>query len=108
MTLGFPIYLDHHATTPTDPRVLEAMLPYLGEVYGNASSSTHSFGWAAEAAVEDARERLARGIGAAEALGYRLLGPAESRLAGPKGNREIFLRLGAPPADPIGAESPPH
>ncbi len=46
--------------------------------------------------------------GSAEALGYRLLGQAESRLAGPKGNREVFLRLGPPPADPIGAESPPH
>jgi cysteine desulfurase len=61
-----PIYLDHHATTPVDPRVLEAMLPFFGEDFGNASSQTHVFGWRAEAAVEDARERLARAIGAAD------------------------------------------
>lgn len=59
-----PIYLDHHATTPLDPRVLEAMRPYLTEEFGNASSATHAYGWRAEAAVEDARERLARAIGA--------------------------------------------
>jgi cysteine desulfurase len=59
-----PIYLDHHATTPTDPRVVEAMAPYWSDDFGNASSSTHAFGWRAEAAVEDARERLARAIGA--------------------------------------------
>jgi cysteine desulfurase len=61
-----PIYLDHHATTPMDPRVLEAMLPYLGEEFGNAASATHAYGWRAEAAVEDARERIAAAIGAAE------------------------------------------
>jgi cysteine desulfurase len=59
-----PIYLDHHATTPLDPRVLEAMQPYLTEEFGNASSATHAYGWRAEAAVEDARERLATAIGA--------------------------------------------
>ena len=62
-----PIYLDHHATTPLDPRVLEAMQPYLSDEFGNASSATHAYGWRAEAAVEDARERLARAIGAADA-----------------------------------------
>ncbi|MGH0032872.1 MAG: cysteine desulfurase family protein, partial [Myxococcota bacterium] len=57
---------DHHATTPLDPRVLEAMQPYLTEEFGNASSATHAYGWRAEAAVEDARERLARAIGASD------------------------------------------
>ena len=59
-----PIYLDHHATTPVDPRVLEAMLPFFTEDFGNPSSATHEYGWRAEAAVEDARERLAAAIGA--------------------------------------------
>jgi cysteine desulfurase len=59
-----PIYLDHHATTPVDHRVWEAMQPYETEEFGNASSATHAYGWRAEAAVEDARERLARAIGA--------------------------------------------
>jgi len=60
------IYLDHHATTPLDERVLEAMLPYLREHFGNAASRTHAFGWRAEAAVDDARERLAEMLGAVE------------------------------------------
>jgi cysteine desulfurase len=58
-----PIYLDHHATTPLDERVLEAMMPYLREEFGNASSRTHVFGWRAEAAVDDARERVAQCLG---------------------------------------------
>ena len=66
MSLDTPIYLDHHATTPCDPRVLEAMLPWFTESFGNASSATHRFGWAAEAAVDDARERLGRAIGAGD------------------------------------------
>jgi cysteine desulfurase len=66
MTLQLPIYLDHHATTPVDPRVLDAMLPYFRKDFGNPSSAGHVFGWRAEAAVEDARERLAAAIGAAE------------------------------------------
>jgi cysteine desulfurase len=67
MALDAPIYLDHHATTPCDPRVVEAMLPYFGARFGNASSATHRYGWEAEAAVEDARERLAAAVGAADA-----------------------------------------
>lgn len=57
-------YLDHHATTPIDERVLEAMAPYLGPEFGNAASSTHAYGWRAEAAVDLARESLAAGLGA--------------------------------------------
>jgi cysteine desulfurase len=64
--LEFPIYLDHHATTPCDPRVVEAMLPYFSDDFGNASSSGHVFGWRADAAVESARERLAAALGAAD------------------------------------------
>ena len=59
-----PIYLDHHATTPVDPRVVEAMLPLFSEDFGNAASANHLFGWRAEAVVEDARERVAAAIGA--------------------------------------------
>src|ERR1700680_768186 len=55
-----PIYLDHHATTPVDPRVLHAMLPFFAETFGNASSVNHAFGWEAAEAVEAAREKIAR------------------------------------------------
>jgi cysteine desulfurase len=60
------IYLDHQATTPLDPQVLESMMPYLTENFGNASSSTHSFGWIAKEAVEEARRQVALIIGAQE------------------------------------------
>jgi len=64
MTARRPIYLDHHATTPVDPRVVEQMLPYFTEHFGNAASRQHGFGWKADEAVEQARHQVARLIGA--------------------------------------------
>src|SRR5262249_56189068 len=64
MAVKFPIFMDGNSTTPVDPRVLEAMIPYFTERFGHPGSRNHSFGWEAEAGMERAREQLAKLIGA--------------------------------------------
>src|SRR5690348_13608423 len=59
-----PVYLDYHATTPVDPRVLEVMLPFFTDQFGNPSSASHVWGWKAHAAVDDARREVGKLIGA--------------------------------------------
>ncbi len=94
MAVKTPIYMDNHATTPTDPRVVEAMLPYFTTIFGNAASRNHYFGWQAEEAVESARATIAKAINADAKEIVFTSGSTEANNLAIKGLAEMYAEKG--------------